>query len=143
MKRALFAALALGMFVTACGGDSDVKISDAWARSSPGMASNGAAYMILEGGTEDDRLVAASVPVQVAGMAQVHEVVMNDGAMAMQQVENGIVIPAGETVALEPGGYHVMMMNLAEPLEVGDTFTVTLTFERAGTVDVDVEVRDE
>jgi copper(I)-binding protein len=142
MKRILGTILALGLVVAACGGDDDLSVKDAWARNSPGMANAGAAYMVIEGGGEDDRLVSASVPAEVAGMAQVHEVVMNDGAMSMQEVAGGLAIPSGETVTLEPGSYHIMMMNLADSLEIGEEFTVTLTFEKAGTVDVEVEVRE-
>jgi len=61
--------------------------------------------------------------------------------MSMQQVPS-IVVPAGESVALEPGGFHIMLMQLAEPLETGSEFTVTLTFEKAGAIDVNVTVRE-
>lgn len=64
------------------------------------------------------------------------------GAMVMQEVDR-IDIPAGESVELKPGGYHVMLLELAAPLEVGSTFTVTLTFENAGERDVTVEVREQ
>ena len=64
------------------------------------------------------------------------------GSMTMQEVDS-IAIPAGEKVALEPGGYHVMLMELAKPLEVGSTFELTLTFAKAGDITVEVEVRDE
>jgi len=63
------------------------------------------------------------------------------GTMAMRQVE-GIDIPAGGEVMLEPGGFHIMLFDLAGPLTVGDTVPVTLTFEQAGEVKVDAEVRD-
>ncbi len=64
------------------------------------------------------------------------------GEMTMQQVDS-IVLPAGETVMLMPGGYHIMLLDLAAPLEVGQTFDVTLTFANAGSITVSVEVRDE
>lgn len=64
------------------------------------------------------------------------------GAMVMQEVDR-IDIPAGESVELKPGGYHVMLLDLAAPLEVGQQFTVTLTFETAGDVEVPVEVREQ
>ena len=66
---------------------------------------------------------------------------MGDGAMTMQPVDS-IELPAGEEVALEPGGYHIMLLDLVAPLEVGDTFEITLTFENAGEVTVTAEVRD-
>lgn len=66
---------------------------------------------------------------------------MGGGMMTMQEVDE-LVIPAGETVVLEPGGYHIMLMDLAEPLKTGDTFEVTLTFSNGGDMVVEVEVRD-
>ena len=66
---------------------------------------------------------------------------MGDGAMTMQPVDS-IELPAGEEVALEPGGYHIMLLDLVAPLEVGDTFDIVLTFENAGEVTVTAEVRD-
>lgn len=150
-SRAFASAVAvtavLVLFATACSGDDGVSIGDPWARTSAGMADAGAAYMQITGGDADDRLVSVSVPPSIAGMAQVHESSMSDDGtgkmmMSMQEVE-GIDISAGSTVVLEPGGYHIMMMNLAEPLENGSSFTITLTFETAGDVEVTVTVRDE
>lgn len=66
---------------------------------------------------------------------------MGDDTMTMQEVER-IELPAGETVALEPGGYHIMLLELAAPLEVGETFELTLEFEEAGERTVTVEVRE-
>lgn len=67
----------------------------------------------------------------IAGMVEVHEVVMVDGAMKMQKKEGGIVIPAGDSVTLEPGGLHVMLMGLKKAILDGDQVTVTLDFEGA------------
>jgi len=64
-------------------------------------------------------------------------------AMVMQEVKGGLEIPAGKTVELAPGGYHVMLMELAAPLKEGSTFDLTLTFEKAGEKTVSVEVRTE
>ena len=68
---------------------------------------------------------------EIAGMVEVHEVVMVDGAMKMQKKEGGIVIPAGQSVTLEPGGLHVMLMGLKKAILDGDEVTVTLDFEGA------------
>jgi len=153
--RVLPLLAALLLVSAACGDDDEgVEIAQPWARASANMQDAGAAYMQVTSAT-DDVLVAASVDSNVAAMVELHEVVMVEmsdddsadegmgGAMRMQQVEGGIELPAGETVALEPGGYHVMLMNLAEPFEAGDTFTVTLEFETAETIEVEVEVREE
>lgn len=119
-----------------------VTVEGAWARTSPMMASNGAAYMELTADS-DDRLVAARVGSSVAARAELHETAMDpdSGEMAMNEVD-GIDLPAGQTVTLEPGGYHVMLLDLTEPLEPGNTIELTLVFERAGEVVVEAEVRD-
>ena len=96
---------------------------------------------VVKGPTVYDRLIGASVPSSIAGMAQIHQTTMSDGTMSMSEVGE-ITIPADGTVALEPGSFHIMMMNLAAPLEIGQKFTVTLEFEKAGTMDVEVEVRE-
>jgi copper(I)-binding protein len=159
--RVFALALVLAVSAGACGSSSEgVDIEGAWARTSPAMATSGAAYMDLTA-SEDDALLSASVDPSIAGTVEVHEVVpvdsmsddtmaddsMSDdtmegmGEMTMQPVER-IDLPAGETVSLAPGGYHIMLLDLAAPLEVGQTFDITLTFENAGEEAVTVEVRD-
>lgn len=66
-----------------------------------------------------------------------------DGAMTMRELQDGLVLPAGETVSLEPGGYHVMLLDLPDPLETGETFDLTLEFESGESQVVSIEVRDE
>lgn len=175
-------ALATGTLgLAACGDDdddaatdttaalhADIDITGAWARTSPKMATAGAAYFtITNSGDLDDALVAASVDPAIAARAEVHETVAagpgdgtgdgmgadqgmggdtgrgdGDGMMQMREVDR-VAIPAGESVALEPGGYHVMLLDLAAPLETGDTIDLTLTFEESGEQVVTAEVRDQ
>ena len=100
-------------------------------------------YVTITGGDTADRLVKAQAPTEVAAMTEIHETTMNDeGTMMMGQVP-AIEVPAGGTVLLEPGGYHIMLMKLAAPLESGQKFDVVLTFETAGDVTVPVEVREQ
>lgn len=142
---ALLAAAALGL--TACGEDEQdpaqapqVSISDAWVRVTPPEAKNSAVYLTIE--SEDgDALTGASVPADVAGMAQIHETTGHGGMKSMSEVER-IEIPAGEPVKLEPGGYHLMLLKLAEPISAGDSVPVTLTFAKAGEVAVDAVARE-
>lgn len=129
--------------------------TDAWARNSPAIATAGAAYLRISNGTDaDDALVAVNVDPSVAATAELHETVAampSDGGMGMspsggpmmemREVDR-IAVPAGESVALEPGGYHVMLIDLAEPLELGSTIELTLEFEEAGTLVVTAEVRE-
>ncbi len=113
-------------------GDSrpPVRIAGAWARPGEDMS---AAYMRLtNGGTEMERLVAVR---SEAGMAEIHEMQMEGDIMRMRPVE-GIDIPPGETVALQPGGLHIMLMGLPEPLAAGDTLPLTLVFASGQTVEV-------
>lgn len=205
MKKRWWLVTATVMAVTlaACGGDDDdaestgdepteesattttspgigatIAVTGAWARSSPTMASAGAAYMTIENmGGADDALLSASVDASVAGSVELHEVVMvegdggdmggdmsgttmggdmsattmaggmdgetdGEGTMRMQQVDK-IDLPAGESVELKPGGYHIMLMDLAAPLEEGTTIEITLEFEKATSVTVSAEVRTE
>lgn len=115
--------------------------TNAWARTSPMSAEMGAAYFDITSPV-DDALVKASVDMSVAMMAQIHETTMkDDGTMGMQEVDE-VALPAGETVSLKPGGYHVMLMNLKAPLETGSTVTLTLTLKSGATLTVDAEVRE-
>ena len=153
----------------AASGESTVEITGAWARTSPTNSANGAAYVTLTS-SKDDALLSVEVDASVAKTAEVHETVMASSsdttmagsmgsdttamggamgsdasapaAMTMQPVDK-VELPAGETVELKPGGYHIMLMKLAKPLEKGSTIKVTLTFATAASQTVDVPVRDE
>lgn len=146
--------------VDATSGDAApvVDVSAVWARTSPMMTSTGAVYMTIQS-VDGDELLSASVDASIAGSAQIHETVVSDmsggsmpaesapmdgtsGQMTMREVSS-VVVPAGETVQLMPGGYHIMLLDLVGPLEVGQTFEVTLTFAEAGEIVVTAEVRDE
>ncbi len=117
----------------------DLKIVEPWSRATPKAAKVAAGYLIItNSGSEADRLVSASMPL--AGKTELHEMMMDDGVMKMREIEGGIEIPAGETVTLKPGGDHLMFMMLTEPLAEGAKLKVTLTFEKAGSVDVDFPV---
>jgi len=185
-RRSLFSlALGTALLLGACGSDSSdttdttgpaaepgITVEDAWARTSPMMASAGAAYMTLTSSV-DDRLTGVAVDAGIAATVELHETVMAGdmgettmtGGMAddtaggmtgdttgsmpvsteptmMMQPVDGIDLPAGTAVELKPGGYHIMLLDLASPLEAGQTFTITLTFEQAGSVEVPVTVGD-
>ncbi len=113
-------------------------IQNVWARSED-AGQNSAVYLeIVNRGEVDDQLIAAET--DVAGVTEVHEVVSRDNVMRMQEVEQ-VEIPAGETVNLEPGGYHLMLFGLVDDLDAGDEFDVSLTFDRAGEITVTAEVR--
>jgi periplasmic copper chaperone A len=116
-----------------------VTVSQAWARASAGAATTGAAYVTLTGGASDDTLIGVSAPV--ADTVQVHESSSEGGVMRMRQVTAGVPVPAGKTVVLRPGGYHIMMIGLHQPLVAGHGFPLTLTFAHAAPVTVPVTVQ--
>ena len=113
--------------------------SGAWGRSSAMMATAGAVYVVIENqGNQADRLIGVSSAA--AKTAQVHESYMDNGMMSMRPVEGGLEIPAGGKVELKPGGYHIMLIDLVKPLEVGSKIAVTLKFEKSGEIALEVEI---
>lgn len=141
MTRSLFAALALALLVPAAATAADVRLGDLsieqpWARAS--VAANGAAYMTIRtSGAEADRLIGAASPV--ATTVELHTHLVEGDVMRMRPVK-AIEVNVGEPAVLQPGGLHVMLIGLKAPLKAGDSFPLTLTFEKAGTVTVDVAV---
>jgi copper(I)-binding protein len=113
-------------------------VSDAWARATPPGTTVGAAYMTIQGGAQADRLVDASS--DRAAMVHLHTVEEKDGVSKMRAID-AVEIPAGQRVALAPKSTHVMLMGLDGPLVAGQTFVVTLRFERAGELPVTVTVK--
>jgi copper(I)-binding protein len=111
-----------------------------WARPSVGTRGNSAAYCTIHNaGSTADRLVAAATPY--AGKVELHTHIRDGDVMRMRPVEGGIPVPAGGMVALKPGGYHVMIMQLKQPIVMGGTLPLTLTFEKAGAVTVQASVQ--
>ncbi len=113
-------------------------IVDPHARATPPGARTAGAYLTIEnGGRDNDQLVRASSPI--ADSTELHAMRMEGDVMRMRGV-TAIGVPAGSKMALTPGGYHVMFVGLRKPLVAGDHVPLALTFEKAGTVDVDVTV---
>ena len=110
-----------------------------WSRATPGGAKIAGGYLtITNTGTEPDRLVGGSIPQ--AGKFEIHEMKMDGDVMKMRPLPNGLEIKPGETVRLEPSGYHVMFVDLTQPLKQGGTVKGQLIFEKAGTVEVEYKV---
>jgi len=148
----LAAALVAATLAAGCssGSGASVTITEPWARASSAMAAAGAAYMTIENtGSEADALIGAASPA--AETVEVHETVAmgsqapgasaEGGMMGMQPVAR-LEIPAGGSVELKPGSYHVMLIDLTQELKPGDEIEITLTFEKAGEVTVTAEVRE-
>jgi copper(I)-binding protein len=102
---------------------AEVTVSEAWARGTVPTQKATGAFMKIRS-SEDAKLVSASSPV--AKIVEVHEMTMKDNVMMMRAVD-ALPLPAGRTVELKPGGYHVMLIDLVKPLAKGDTVPVTLT----------------
>jgi len=135
-KRLLALATLLLLARGAAAQTGSVEVKNAWARATPGNAENGAAYLTLQSATAD-RLTGVSTPV--AKSAGLHTMSMEGGVMKMAPLA-GIDLPAGQTVTLNPGAIHIMLLGLTRPLVPGQSFRLTLTFEKAGTREVTVGV---
>jgi periplasmic copper chaperone A len=117
----------------------DLVIDHPWSRATlPGAKVAGGFLVIRNTGTTNDRLV--SLTSGISGRAEIHEMSVTDGVMKMRPLKDGIEIPAGGEVKLEPGSYHLMFMELKAPAVEGENFGATLTFEKSGTVDVEFAV---
>lgn len=116
-----------------------LQIDHPWSRATPGGATVAGGYLVVKNtGTAPDRLVAATAPF--AGRVEIHEMSMKDGVMVMRPLPDGLAIPAGGSLELKPGGYHIMFLDLKSPLKEGTLVDGTLTFEKAGTVPVQFKV---
>jgi len=140
---AMLAVVAAGIAaVPADAADYDVgsiHISTPWARATPKGAASGAGYMtITNKGTTPDAV--SCVSDNASAQCQIHTMTMEGGVMKMRPVEGGLEIKPGETVTLQPGGYHIMFVNLKHSLEQGQSVKATLKFEHAGTVDVEYPI---
>ncbi len=115
-----------------------LEIIHPWSRATPGGAKVAAGYVTVENkGAAPDRLISASA--EISDKADIHEVGMKDGVMSMKRVD-GIAVPAGGSLTLKPGSYHVMFTGLKRPLKEGETFPGSLTFEKAGKIAVEYTV---
>lgn len=143
--RVLFRLAVLAFVVLACpvragDGAGSLRIEQPWSRATAPGAPVGVGYLVIVNeGDRDDRLVGAQTPV--AGRVMLHRSVEEDGTARMEHQGEGIMIPPGERVVLEPGGYHLMLMQLEQRLEKGDAVPLTLRFQRAGTIELELEVR--
>lgn len=149
--RGVVAAALVVAVLGACGGGgggspTELTVTDAWARATPTAATNGAVYLTVTS-PDDDQIVGVGVPARVAADAQMHSAMSGDdgGAMGnmpgMDHGEEGgmaemvpleqVDLPAGEAVAFEPGQRHIMLTGLADGLQDGEEFTLTLRFRHA------------
>lgn len=139
-KRTLLAATAAVSFALPAFAGSEISIEDPYARASGMMATAGAAFFVIHNtGDEDDRLIAAESDVSKKVELHTH-IAEADGVMRMVEVPEGFPVPAGGDHALQRGGDHVMFMGLNAPFEQGRIIPVTLVFEKAGRIEVEIPV---
>ncbi len=148
MSRALtclaLAALVGGLAACSQGGAggtgttaAPVQVANALCRPTPNGRHSTGCYLTLTSAA-DDRLMAVSSPV--AGRVEIHESRMESNMMMMRQLEDGLPLPAGQAVELKPGGNHIMLMAVEQPLKTGDTVALTLTFGSAPPLEVTAAV---
>ena len=143
MKTTLAFALLLALAATGASAHDytlgPLKIDHPWSRATPKGASVAGGYMkITNAGTTPDRLTGGATAA--AKRFEIHEMSMDGGVMKMRELKDGVEIPPGATVELKPGSYHVMMMNLSKPFIKGERVKASLTFEKAGKVDIEFAV---
>ena len=136
--RNIFAATVLATIATIATAQTAPQVQAAWARPTVQGQAAGGGFLRIVGGAANDKLVAASA--DIAGRVELHTMSMDGNVMRMRQID-GIDVPAGKTVELKPGGLHVMFMDLKTPLKTGASFPLTLKFEKAGDVKIDVKVQ--
>jgi periplasmic copper chaperone A len=133
-------ALVLGIGVSRAQSPNSIVIEKPFSRATPGGSHVGIGYMsITNKGTAADRLVSASSPA--AEKVQIHEMTMQNGVMKMRELPNGLPVGAGKTVSLAPSGNHLMLVGLKAPLKQGDKVPLTLNFEKAGKIEVVLDVQ--
>ena len=140
-SRTLFLALLLpALVVSGCGTRGEFKVMDAWARPAA-SGETGAAYFIISNATNtEDRLL--SINTDVASAAEVHMSMMGSNDVASMEMQESVLIPAQQEIIFKPGGLHVMLIGLTQDLQMGDTISLTLNFETAGSITIQADIED-
>jgi copper(I)-binding protein len=146
MKTRQLSILAILLFLLpgmAAAGDytlGSLEIGHPWTRATPPTAPTAGGFLVVANkGATSDRLVA--VRTVASQQAQIHQMKMEGDVMRMRELEKGLEIPAGGTVTLAPGGFHLMLIGLTAPLKAGTRVPVTLVFEKAGSIDIELDVQ--
>lgn len=130
------------LLVSACGSSSaELTVQDAWARPAS-KGENGAAYFVIENRTDShDALTGAST--DIASAAEAHMSMQTDQGVMTMSMQDSVQILPGENVTFKPGGLHIMLVDLKQDLKVGDTFTLTLSFEKSGDITLEIQVKEQ
>ena len=139
LARLAAVALALAVGGTTQGISGGLEISQAWTPAPPKGASVAAGYVTIKNtGSQAEMLVGGTA--DIAKRVQIHEMRMTNGIMRMRQIKPGLVIKPGETARLQPGGNHIMFLDVERHPAAGDTFTGTLQFEKSGPITTTFQV---
>ena len=130
--------LLVAALILAGAAHAQVTIQDPWVRGTVAQQKASGLFAVITS-ADGGKLVAGSSPV--AGVVEIHEMKMEGSTMKMREVAGGLPLPAGQAVSLQPGGYHVMLMDLKQQLKAGDTVPVTLVLEGADGKRRNVEVQ--
>ena len=145
MTKSILAAVAISLSLGGAALAHDyqagaLKIGHPWSRATPGGAKVGGGYLVIENtGATADKLIAVSAPA-ISGRAEMHEMATTNGVMTMRPLDSGVEIAPGAKVEFKPGGFHIMFMELKQPLKQDERVKGTLTFEKAGPVEVEFKV---
>lgn len=142
-QKSIAALAALAMMIGLPGatlaGSEDVVVEDAWARASIGTSRPGAAYMTIRN-TGEEPVTLTGIRTEIAMMPEVHRTSTNDQGVSSMAPAGDITVAPGESVALQPGGLHAMLMKLQRPMTEGESFPLTLLFSDGGEVTVEVPI---
>ena len=137
-NKSLIRTLLLSSLMVSSAWAQNVSVQSAWARATvQGQKATGA-FMTL---TAKTATTLVGVSTSVAGVAEVHEMKMDNNVMQMRALPDGLALPAGKAVALQPGGYHVMLMDLKLPLQKDTTIPLTLRFKDAKGVESSLDIK--
>jgi copper(I)-binding protein len=143
MRISAGATLALALLTAAppaFAGGEDVVVEDAWSRASIGTSRPGAAYMTLRN-TGDEPVVVTGLSTDLAMMPMIHATATDEQGVSRMTHMEELEIPAGEVVALAPGGLHLMLMDLQRPMVEGESFSLTVDFSDGERISVEVPIR--
>ena len=138
MRKISLLFVTIPLFLSGCSSQGGVEATDLWVKSSEMSVQGGmsAVYGTITNTSQQD-VVLVGGQTAIAGVVEVHQVTMVGGEMKMQEIDGGLVIPAGMSIVLEPGGNHLMLMMLTDDLEAGEEITVTFDFDGAEDLTVD------
>lgn len=141
MRKLSLTLVPLALILSGCAQGPAVEATDVWIKSSELSIQGGmtAVYGTLTNNTSEEITLVGGI-TEVAGVVEVHEMAMVGGEMKMQEIDGGLVIPAGQSIVLEPGGNHLMLMMLTEDITAGEEISVTFDFDSAEDLTVDAVV---